>query len=102
MPYEHIQGRQSPYRFRLMECVATRTRRFSLLPSLAFLCMVPLSSIEHMPSIDIIKIRLGPFSDIFCKLLSERVTVLGSTKALLGTTCRRRHASDTVIEEAEE
>ena len=36
--YEHILSRQLPYRFRPMECVATRTRRFSLLPSLAFLC----------------------------------------------------------------
>jgi len=54
--YEHIQSRQSPYRFRPMECVATRTRRFLLLPSLAFLCVVPPNAIEDMPSGDILKL----------------------------------------------
>ena len=34
--YEHIQSRQSPYCFHSMECVATRMRRFTLLPSLSF------------------------------------------------------------------
>ena len=34
--YEHIVSRQSPYRFRLMECASTRTQRFNLLPSSHF------------------------------------------------------------------
>src|SRR6266581_1538353 len=74
--YEHIQSRQLQYRFRPMECVATRTRRFKLLHSLAFLCVVPPSSLEHVPSGDIIKIRPGPFVDIFHALLSEQEAVL--------------------------
>ena len=81
-----------------MECVATRTRRFSLLPAPAFLCLVPLSAIEHVPSSDIIKIRPGVFSDIFNALLSEQVAVLASAKVLLD---RRQLASDAVIEEAD-
>ncbi len=100
--YEHILSRQLPYRFRPMECVATRTRRFSLLPSLAFLCMVPPSSIEHVPSSDIVKIQPGPFSDIFRTLLSEQDAVLTSAKVLLGPTSRRRLATDAAIENIEE
>jgi len=67
--YEHIQSRQSPYCFHPMECVATRTRRFHLLPSLAFLCVVPPSSLEAVPSGDILKLQPGPFSDVFQALL---------------------------------
>ena len=93
--YEHIQSRQSQYRFRPIECVATRTRRFNLLPSLAFLCMVPLSSLEHVPSSDILKIRPGPFVDIFHALLSEQEAVLASARVLLGPTSKH-------IEDAEE
>jgi hypothetical protein len=100
--YEHIQSRQLPYRFRSMECVATRTQRFSLLPSLAFLCMVPPSAIEHVPSSDIIKIRPGPFSDIFRVMLSEQDAVLASARVLLGSASRCRRATDAAIEEVEE
>lgn len=95
--YEHIQSRQSPYRFRLMEC-ATRTRCFNLLPALAFLCMVPADSLECMPLREIIKIQSGPFSDTFRALLSEQEAVLASARVLLGTTHRRQLASDVVIE----
>jgi len=87
-----------------MGCVPTRTRRFSLLSSLAFLCMVPpssVTSVEHVPSSDIIKIRSAPFSDIFHALLSEQDAVLASA-TVLGATSRRRLATDAAIEEAEE
>ena len=100
--YEHIPSRQSQYRFRSMECVATRTRRFSLLSSPAFLCMVLPSAIEHVPSSDIIKIRPGPFSDIFRALLSEKDGVIASTKVLLASVSRRRRVSNAAIEEVEE
>jgi len=96
--YEHIQSRQS-YRFRPMECVATRTQRFNLLPSLAFLCLIPQTSIKRAPSSDVIKIRPGPFSDIFCALLSEQANVLASARALLVPPRTRQLASDAIIEE---
>lgn len=88
--YEHIPSWQPPYRFRLMECVATRTRQFHLLPSLAFLCMVPPDSLERVPFSDIIKIRPGPYSDIFHTLLSEQGVVLSSVGDLLAPPGRRR------------
>ena len=94
--YEHIQSRQSPYRFRPMECIATRTRRFDLLPSLVFLCLVPPKYLERVPSSDIIKIRPGPFSDIFHALLSEQGAVLSSVRVLLAP--RRRLAPDAEAE----
>ena len=99
--YEHIHSRQSPYRFRLMEC-ATRTRRFNLLCAFAFLCMVPADSLERVPLGEIIKIRSGPFSDIFHALLSERDAVLASTSLLLRTPYRHRLASDAVAIEGDE
>ena len=100
--YEHIQSRQSPYRFRPMECVATRTRRFHLLHSLAFLCMVPPSSLEAGPSGDILKLRPGPFSDVFHALLSEQDSVLASVGVLLARTPGHGLGSDAVLEEAED
>ena len=85
-----------------MECVATRTRHFALLPSLSFLCMVPPSAIEHVSSSNIIKIRPGPFSDTFRVLLSEQDAVLASARVLLGSASRRQRATDAAIEEVEE
>ena len=85
-----------------MECVSTRTQRFNLLPSLAFLCMVPLSSLERVPVNNIIRIRPGPFSDILHALLSELDAVLTSARVLLRPSCRRQLESDAVVDEAEE
>ena len=93
--YEHIPSRQLPYRFRPMECVATRTRRFTLLPSLAFLCMAPPSSLERTPLGDIIKICPGAFCDIFHALLSEWDAVLASARVLLGPASKHQLAEDT-------
>lgn len=100
--YEQIQSRQPPYPFRLMECVATRTRRFNLLPALAFLYLVPLSSLEHVPSTDIIKIRPGPFGEIFQELISKQGAVIESVRALLGPARRRGLTSGAAIEEEAE
>ena len=55
-----------------------------------FLCVVPPSSLEHVPSGDIIKIRPGPFVDIFHALLSEQEAVLASVRVLLGPTSKGR------------
>ena len=63
--------------------------------------MVPPSSLEHVPSSDIIKIQSGPFSDLFWALLSEQDAVLTSARVLLGPTCRRQLASDILTEEPE-
>jgi len=63
--------------------------------------MVPQSSIEHAPSSGIIKIRPGPYSDIFCALLSEQGTVISSARALLAPPRSRKLVSDATIEEGE-
>ena len=63
--------------------------------------MVPPSSVEHVPSSDIIKIRSGPFSDIFHVLLSEQDAVLASA-TVLGATSRHQLATDVAIEKVEE
>jgi hypothetical protein len=99
--YEHIQSRQSQYRFRPMECAATKTRRFNLLSPHMFLCVVPPSSLEHVPSSDVIKIRPGPYVNIFHALLSEQEAVLESVR-VLESMSRRRLANDAVIEDTEE
>jgi len=85
-----------------MECVATRTQRFLLLPSLAFLCVVPPNSIEDMPSGDILKLQPGVFSDVVHALLSEQDSVLASVKVLLAHTPGCGLVSDAVPEEAED
>jgi hypothetical protein len=64
--------------------------------------MVPPTSLEYMPSGNIIKIRPGTFSDIFHALLSEQDAVLTSARVLLGPKSRRRLAPDGVIEDTEE
>lgn len=86
--YEHILSWQLTYHFHPMECVATRTQHFTLLPSNAFLCLVPLSSLKHMPSGNIIKIHPGAFSDIFHALLSEQDCVLALARVLLAPPSR--------------
>ena len=63
--------------------------------------MVPLSSLEHVPSSDTIKIRPGPFGEIFRALLSEHEGVIASAKVLLGSTSRRRRGFDAATEEDE-
>lgn len=63
--------------------------------------MIPRSLLEHVPLSDIIKIRSGPFSDIFQALLSEQDAVLASARVLHGRTSRRHIASDVYTEAKE-
>jgi hypothetical protein len=63
--YQNAQQRH----FRPMECVATRTTRFSHLPSLAFLCLVPQNSVRRSSSGRFVELHLGFFCDIFHTLL---------------------------------
>jgi hypothetical protein len=54
-----------------------------------------------VPSSDVIKIRPGPYVNIFHALLSEQEAVLESVR-VLESMSRRRLANDAVIEDTEE
>jgi hypothetical protein len=84
--YQHTCNRQ----FRPMECVGTRTTYFSHLPSLAFLCVVPQSAVQHFPSSHFLELKPGPSYDIFHGLLSEKGAVLVAIKDLLRPARKRR------------
>ena len=82
-----------------MECVVTRTTRFSHLPSLAFLCIIPQSSVRRPSSGRFMELQLGPFYDIFQELLSEKGAVLAAVRGLLRPSRRNRPETNVFIEE---
>jgi hypothetical protein len=84
--YEHTRQRQ----FRPMECMATRTMRFTHLPSLTFLCIVPPNSIQQSVSTQFIELQQGQFNDIFQALLSEKDKVLSAVHSLLKPSCKKQ------------
>jgi len=79
--FEQIPSRQR--RFLAMECAATHTTLFALLPSSMFLCVVPQGSF-HWPSPNHpIELNQGPFDDIFQALLMEKDVVSKAVQGLL-------------------
>jgi hypothetical protein len=93
--YQHTRQRQ----FRPMECVATRTMRFSHLSSLAFLCIIPQSSVRRSSSGRFVELQ-GTFCDIFHALLSEREAIITAVRGLMRPS-RKRRLETQVIEDAE-
>ena len=85
--YQHARKRV----FLPMECVATRTTHFSHLSSLAFLCVIPGSSVQRSSSNLFVELQPGIFCDLFNTLLSENDAVLAAAKGLL--TRSRKHAA---------
>ena len=93
--YQHTRQRQ----FRPMECVVTRATRFNHLPSLAFLCGVPQSSIQPSSSGRFVELQSGVFCDIFHTLLSEKDAVFAAVRGLLRPSRRNQTETDVYIEE---
>ena len=93
--YQHARQRQ----FRPMECAATRTTHFSHLPSLAFLCLVPQSSVRHSSSGRFVELQLGLFCDIFHTLQSEKDAVLAAVRGLLRPSRKNQPETNVYIED---
>ena len=93
--YQHTRQRQ----FHPMECVVTWTTRFNHLPSLAFLCGVPQSSIQPSSSGRFVELQSGIFCDIFHALLSEKDAVFAAVRGLLRPSHRNQTETDVYIEE---
>ena len=82
-----------------MECVVTRTTRFSHLPSLTFLCIIPQSSIRRSSSGRFLELQSDPFYDIFQTLLSEKEAVFAAVRGLLRPSRRQQPETNVYIEE---
>ncbi|KAI0301414.1 hypothetical protein BC826DRAFT_1102007 [Russula brevipes] len=94
--YEHARQRQ----FQPMECMATRTMRFTHLPSLAFLCVVPQTSIRQSLSTRFIELQQGQFNDIFQALLSEKDKVISAVHGLLKSSRKKQPETNKSDEDA--
>ena len=77
--YQHTRQRQ----FRALECVVTRTTQFTLLPSLAFLCIVPQGMICRSATSHFLELRPGPFESILEGLNNDKQGVVSAVKGLL-------------------
>ena len=77
--YQHTRQRQ----FRALECVVTRTTQFTLLPSFAFLCIVPQGMICRSASSHFLELLPGPFESILEGLNNDKQAVLAAVKGLL-------------------
>ena len=65
-------------------------------PSLAFLCIIPQSSVRRPSSGRFMELQLGPF---FQELLSEKGAVLAAVRGLLRPSRRNRPETNVYIEE---
>ncbi|KAH9163570.1 hypothetical protein EDB89DRAFT_1859881 [Lactarius sanguifluus] len=78
--YQHTRQCQ----FRAMECTVTQTARFTHLPSLAFLCIVPNGIVRRRSTTShFLELLPGPFEHIFQGLNLEKDLVLAAVKGLL-------------------
>ena len=98
--YQHTRQRQ----FWAMECAVTRTIQFTLLPSLAFLCIVPQGMVHRSASNHFIELLPGSFEDIFQHLYSdsEKHVVLGAVRGLLKPPRANKRLAANTIEEVDD
>ena len=77
--YQHTRQ----WQFRALECVVTWTTQFTLLPSLAFLCIVPLRMVRRTTSSHFLELLPGSFKPILQDLVTDKEAVVLAVKGLL-------------------
>ena len=104
LSYLAVQCYQNTWQsqFWAMECVVTRTTRFTLLSSLAFLCIVPQGMVHRSTSNHFIELHPGSFEDIFKRVYSEKNVVLVAVRGLLKPPRANKHLVANMIEDADD
>ncbi|KAI0270597.1 hypothetical protein BC834DRAFT_1039322 [Gloeopeniophorella convolvens] len=76
--------------FRLMQCPATRTTKFTYVPALSILCRIPKESVRRSASGNIVQFTQTVFVDIFRGLTTEKEAVAAAVKKLSKPSTGRR------------